>query len=494
MLDWLARTAEQLIGQAPRVAVHLLRRAMASALLGTSQYEALVGRLADALYRVGETAEAEELAARALTHPAGSDLFVDLHWTLAQCRMRRGRFAECLEALNEAMTFPGISDRHRARLLVLAARTQSSLGDSEMAGQVATTAFALASEAGDAWATAWALHVLTVVVADRGQPAEVLSLCDRALRVTQADPALTDLRLLLQINKAVTLGDLDRYEEAFAAAWQARDLADEVGTVIRLVQAHSALGQLCLDTGRWDEALAEVEALPVELKEPIAACCDLGVAAVIHFHRGEADAARRHISAAVPHTQRTGIQIISPLALARSLDLELTGALPDALATLTVGFADDAKELHENDHLLTDAARLAVKTGDLGAARAIASYAEAIAAGSEVSHQQANALFCCGLLEGDAPRLLSAAERYGDSSRPLQQAKALESAAEHLATSGDRDRARAARAESIELYGSLGAAADVARLRAGLGPVTCLRRPGAAAQRQRARNGRGSVR
>jgi hypothetical protein len=39
----------------------------------------------------------------------------------------------------------------------------------------------------------------------------------RVLAVTQDDPALTDLRLLLQINQAVTLGDLDRYEEAIAA-------------------------------------------------------------------------------------------------------------------------------------------------------------------------------------------------------------------------------------------------------------------------------------
>ena len=102
---------------------------------------------------------------------------------------------------------------------------------------------------------------------------DALPLFDRALAVTQADPALTDLRLLLQINKAVTLGYLDQYEQAFAAAGQARDLADQVGTAIRLAQAHSALGQLLFETGRWDEALAEVEVLPEDLKEPAVACC-----------------------------------------------------------------------------------------------------------------------------------------------------------------------------------------------------------------------------
>ena len=58
------------------------------------------------------------------------------------------------------------------------------------------------------------------------------------------------------------LGDLDRYDEAVTAAGQARDLANQVGTAVRLAQAHSALGQLLFETGRWDDALAEVEILP----------------------------------------------------------------------------------------------------------------------------------------------------------------------------------------------------------------------------------------
>src|SRR6266852_8990557 len=113
---------------------------------------------------------------------------------------------------------------------------------------------------------------LTIVTSMEGHMANALPLFDRALTVTAADPALTDLRLLLQINKAFTLGNLDRYEEALAAAGQARDLADQVGTTFRLAQAHGALGQLLFQTGQWDDALAEVEVLPEHLKEPGVAC------------------------------------------------------------------------------------------------------------------------------------------------------------------------------------------------------------------------------
>ena len=209
------------------------------------------------------------MASRALEHAADPDLLVDLHWTLAQCRMVAGLSAESLATLDRALAFPGISARHRARLLVLAARTHSYLGDVEQADRVATSALAAASEAGDNWAMCWALHVLALVAALQGHMTDALPLLDRAIGVTQSDPALADLRLLLQINKAVTLGDLDRYEEALAVAGQARQLAGQVGTTPRLAQAHTARCQLLFDTGRWDDALAEAVIVPEDLKEPM---------------------------------------------------------------------------------------------------------------------------------------------------------------------------------------------------------------------------------
>ena len=305
MLDWLARTADPLVGQAPGVAAELLARAVARSPAGSARHGWLASRLADALYRIGDLAEAEQVANRALEHAAEPDLLVDLHWTLAQCRMRAGSSAESLATLDRALASPGISARHRARLLVLAARTHSNLGEAEKAGQVAASALAAASEAGDNWAMGWALHVLTLVTAAQGHVTDTLPLFDRALAVTESDPALTDLRLLLQINKAVILGYLDQYEQAFTAAGEARHLADQVGTAMR-AQAHSALGQLLFETGRWDEALAEVEILPENLKEPGAACCDLGIAAVISFHRGETGAARTSpLDATSPRPSRT---------------------------------------------------------------------------------------------------------------------------------------------------------------------------------------------
>jgi DNA-binding CsgD family transcriptional regulator len=465
MLDWLVRTGDQLVSEAPAVAAELFTQAVDSTPLGTPHHDWLVSRLADALYRTGDTARAAQVASQALSYVTDPDLLVELHWTLAQCRIRTGQSAESLATLNQALATPGLSSRHRARLLVVAARTHSSFGDVETAGQVATEALAAAEVADDNWAMGWALHVLTLVTWARGQLADGLPLFDRALAVTQADPALINLRLLLQINHAILLGCLDQYEQAFASAREARQVADHVGTAIRLAQAHSALAQLLFNTGRWDEALAEIASLPEDLQEPGAACCDSGIGAVIALHRGEVAAARDHLAAAAPHAERLGHLPVSALALARSLQLEQGGAPAEALAELIVCF-DSTEDLGETEELIPDAVRLAIRIGDLATAKTLAGNADTLAAGSGIPHREANALYCRGLLDHDADRLLSAATRYEDASRPLLAAKALEAAAAEFLRGDDRGAARDAFIRAVEAYGSLGAAADVARLRA----------------------------
>jgi DNA-binding CsgD family transcriptional regulator len=466
ILSWLADTADVLVAQAPQVAADLLRYAVASCPAGSARYGVLVSRLADAIYRVGDTPGAEQVASLALAQVTEPDILVDLHWTLAQCRLKAGRSEESLDVLHRALVAPGITARHRARLLVLAARLHSSLGEVEKAGDTARAALAAAEDAGDNWAMGWALHVLILVTAMLGQTTDTLPLFDRALAVTQAEPALTDLRLLLQINKAISLGDLDLYDEAFAAAREARHLASLAGTVVRLTQAHSALGQLLFDTGQWAEALAEVQALDEALKEPGAACCDLGIAAVICFHRGDLTTARRHLTEAARYARRIGNRVVATLALARSLDREVAGDARSALAVLTVGFTGNAEELDEIEELAADAVRLACVIGDLGTAKTLTEHAEALAVSSGIPHRQGNTLYCRGLLGHDPARLLQAAQRYSDGTRPLLAAKALEAAASEFVAVGDRDQARAAFTDAVEIYSSLGAATDAARLQA----------------------------
>ena len=230
MMDWLAASADSLVGQAPAVAAELLAQAVGSIPAGSGKHGWLAGRLADALYRTGDRAAAVRVAERALGHAVDPDLVVDLHWTLAQCRMLAGTGAESLTTLDRALASPTLSAKHRARLLVLAARTYLYLGELEAADREADGALASAQEVDDAWATGWALHVLAIGATIRCDLTDALPLYDRGLAVAETDPGLTDLGLLLLINKAATLFNLDRHDEALTTAERARQLADQVGT------------------------------------------------------------------------------------------------------------------------------------------------------------------------------------------------------------------------------------------------------------------------
>ncbi|MGM1061631.1 helix-turn-helix transcriptional regulator [Saccharothrix sp. Mg75] len=466
--DWLVAHGSTLVAHAPEAAVDLFGRVVTSPSAGGRRV-VLLAHLAEARFRCGDHHGAESVALAGLEH----GVLVDLHWTLAQCRSMTGRSAETLTEVDRALALPSLTPSDRARLLVLAARAHWDMGQLDDAERLA--AAALADGDGDRWATSWALHVRTIVAMVRGRMVEALPLFDRALAVAMGEPATSDLRLLLQVNQAVTLGELDRGPEAIASAQVVRHAADQVGNLVRLAQAQSALGQLLLDAGRWDEALVDVDLLADDLKHPLASRCDHGVAALIHLHRGDSAGARRHLDSV-----GAGLEghVVGPLALAVSLELEQAGKVCEALAVLDAGW-------ESVEDLLPDAARLAVELGE--DASAVVARAEALAVGPAVPHRRASALFCRALVDGDPDGLLRAAEEYRVAGRPLFRAKALAAAAVLFAAAGDRSSARSAMGLAVEVHEELGAEWDTTRLLARLREHGVRR--GAHAKHRRATHG-----
>src|SRR6266511_2107890 len=400
---WLGDAGHQLVGQAPKVAIPLLRWAIGGVPAGVAPHDLLACRLADALYRVGDPAGAAQVATAALAYVTRPDVLVDLQSTLTLCRFGQGRSEDALADLVRTLDRPDLEPGDRARLQVLVARIHRSLGRVDIAGEVANVALAQATAAGDRWATGWALSILTVVHGMRGEAADALPLFDRALAVSEGDPALADLRLLLQINQAVALGDLDRYDAAITAAAEVRQLADDTGNAIRLAQAHGVLGELLYEVGRWDDALAEFE-LGSGLTNPSVECSAHGMAATIQFHRGAADAPR-HLRDAERSATMLGDRVLGPLLLARSLEREHADQPAQALAVLMAGIPDPAM-------------------------------------------------------------LSKAADEYAAAGRPLPRAQALEAAAMALADAGDVTGARAHFTDAFAVYTDLGAQWDLARTQA----------------------------
>lgn len=486
LVRWLADTAHQLVGQAPHAAVPLLRWVVGGVPTGVAPHDLLACRLADALYRTGDVTEAVRVASSALAYVTRPDLLVDLHGSLAQCRAVEGRFEESLDTIENALKLPEIGPRQRARLLVLAARTHRTLGRVDTAGQVADEALAEATAAGDRWATGWALGVQTLVHSMRGEELRALPLFDRALAVAEGDPSMADLQLFLQINQAVALGDLDRYDDAIGAAERARLRADEAGNVVRLAQAQSVLGELFFDIGRWDDALAEVDLDSGAAAGPCVALADHGVVGTIRLHRGDPGAGET-LADAKAYADRLGDRVVGSFTLAQSLDREQADAPEEALKILLAGLSDTAEEMEQSTDLFADAVRLAVSLGEPDTARAVVKQAEDVARASDVPHRQAVALHCRGLLDRDPVRLTRAADRYQAAGRPLARAQALEAAGVVLAGRGDLAAARVHFTGAFGLYSTLGAEWDLSRCQATFRGYGIRRGP--RAQHRRSRQG-----
>ena len=95
---------------------------------------------------------------------------------------------------------------------MLIAQTHRNLGEVETADQAAAEALAEARTPPTTGPSAGPCRCSILKAMMQGRMADALPMFDRALTVIQADPALTDLWLMLHINKAITLADLDLYE------------------------------------------------------------------------------------------------------------------------------------------------------------------------------------------------------------------------------------------------------------------------------------------
>ncbi|GIF73907.1 ATP-binding protein [Asanoa siamensis] len=464
VVGWLTENAPRLVGQAPKVAIPMLRWALSGTPPGAGSHDVLASRLADALYRVGDPSGAAEVATAALVEVKRPDALVELLWTLTQCQALAGRTQESLDPLKRALKMPGIGLHHRARLLVLIARAHRTLGRVDAAAKVAEEALATATEAGDRWGMGWALLVQTIVHGMRGESRKALPLYDRALAVSEGDPSLADLRLLLQINQAIALGVLDRYEEAIQVAETVRQSADRAGNVFRLAQAQTALSELLFDNGKWDDALVEIDLAIGVSKNPLVDCAQHGLAATIQLHRGTGES-ERHLLAADHFNDRVGGRTCRAFAMAKSLQREREDD-PAAALQVLLDLLSSVQDDEETVDLLADAVRLAMTVDDKPLAATIVARAVAFGEGSPVPHRRAVALHCQSLLANDPAGLLEAANGYRAAGRPLPRAQALEAAALALAERGALTEARNLFTDAYSLYAKLGAEWDLLRTQA----------------------------
>jgi tetratricopeptide (TPR) repeat protein len=248
-VDWLSGAAPVLINQAPTAAVDLLRFALDSAPEDDERRNLLDTRLVTALFRAGLLDEAEQAARRALSYLTDGDLRGELYWYLVESLHAPGRFEDALAEIDRAVDDPGLSPTHVARLKAQAARCRYR-GDLSGMAEATEEALAAGRQAGDPWATAYALHTVGNIAGEAGRYTEELAYYDQGEAAAGNDPALSDLRVLFQANRADALIDLDRYDEARLLLRDVRRVTEQTGNLRRLGLVGSVLANLEYRAGR----------------------------------------------------------------------------------------------------------------------------------------------------------------------------------------------------------------------------------------------------
>ncbi len=454
-VDWLHTAARETARSAPAVAVELLEQGLEL----VDEEERRVGLLADlvpTLLWAGKPQEAEARAREALAAPAPADLEGAFRLGLVGALTAQGRAEDVIEAVHEASIRTTLSADVRSQLQAEAANALALVDQLELAEKAAHEAVALGMPVQSEGAT-MGLLVLCDAARVRGRGEEALALAQEARTLARAR-----LRWPPEIFLAMTLHQLDRFDEAHSALREGQRADERLGNVSYLPAYHYEAATLLFCVSRWDEAVAQARA-GLELADEVGLEMLLpwphGLLALIALHRDELDAAAASLT---DLESRHGAETA---ALARGLLAEARGDPAGALAALERAWDRDAALgiVYRRRALGPDLVRLALAAGNRERANAVAAGVEEAAALTSVPSLDGVALRCRGLIEGDVEFLLRSVEEYARGPRAFERAAACEDAATALAGAGRITDAAALFEDALQVYAEVGARRDAAR-------------------------------
>jgi DNA-binding CsgD family transcriptional regulator len=480
VIDWLFRNGARLTYRATTIAGELLTAALEQ-LPGTDpRREALQANLVRVLFRTGEREQRMVLAGQVRVTTRDPELAAEMSWHVAYSLASRLRHQEAREVIGQAVGAPGVSRSWVARLHSLLARSASANGLLDEAEEAARLALAEAAEVGDRLAEAAALGQLSIVQDVRGESAEALATVRRGLAVVGDDPESSDIRHLMMVSQVVTLANLYASAEAETAMRDLLAHSERYGTPSQLCTTRLAVANQYYSTGRWDDALAELEEV-AELAGRIARTGQQwlhGLVALIAAHRDDQAAARAALAAEPAEmSAHPGPSGEVYVLAARAMLAERDGATDRAISILA-GMLPHVDHLTDSDLWLPQLIRLALAAGDPATARRAAELGTATTGDRPDLARHAAARYCSGLLDAAPEWVLEAADIYRQAGRLPQLGRALEDAAVLFAERGDLPAARAAYAEAADVYTRLGAGWDLLRAVTRLRPHGLRRRGG----------------
>jgi DNA-binding CsgD family transcriptional regulator len=492
-VSWLSAHAEELLTRLPAAAAELVERVLRQPWLDDSQRARLEYCLLFALFILGRYEQTGQLAKGVLPRTGDPDRFGHVTWLMSYALIRAGRYGDAEAALSAAAGRADMSPVWQARLSALRAMAARYVGSRAERTRYASDALAAGRALRDPIATAYALHAQAVQHFDDGDIRTSCRLSDEAMPATERDPCLGDLRLVLTYNRVGMAADLGDYVEA---AQLARDALarDELSGSPRLRRLHGTAAAVAYELGRWDEAMAELEASDEDEDEDDEAESPF-IRVLIAGHRDEwpqADgylAALKQTAGYRPPAWDKSPTVATNITAVAVLDIERSGAPEEAARLLARWLESDQADrlLPFVQRVLPSFARLCLAAGDQSRAHAAAEAASREASHDPVARKQATAQWCSGLVRGDPEAVLTAARALRGLMLPLHAGNAFEDAAVLLGGNGDAAGARAALDAALQLYAQPGASWDARRAAARVRPFGI--RPGVRGPRGRPDSG-----
>jgi DNA-binding CsgD family transcriptional regulator len=459
-VEWLHAAARQAARRAPGLAVDLLERALELVDDSDEIRPRLLADLVPVLLWSGRPQDGEARAQEALAAPAPLQLVGTLRLGLVEALSVQGRHADVIEEARRAIGQPALTADVRSRLQAHAANALAFVDDPEVAERAARDAVVTGSPVHSEGA-GMGLLILSDLARIRGNVHEALDHAQKALEHAGARTGVR-LRWPAEVFLAMTLQQLDRFEEAHEALRDGRRADERLGNVSHLPIYHYESASLLFRAGQWDDAVAQAQAglaLADEVGLMMLRSWPHELLAQIAVHRGDLDTA----TASLTVIERRGSA--DARGLAHALLLEARGDAAAALATLADAWDRDAADeiVYRRPRLGPDLVRLALATGDRERAEAAAADVEKAALLASVPSLEGPALRCRALVEDDVDLLIRSVEAYRRGPRVFERAGACEDAATALARAGRLPEASALFDEAFNVYEDVRAHRDTAR-------------------------------
>jgi DNA-binding CsgD family transcriptional regulator len=458
--QWLQRAARETAAQAPLVSVELLERAVELAGSDVRSGEDLSIALAWALLNAGRPIEAERVVRplstsrrRAIRHAARRALSLALNF--------QGHWERAAQMLDDALSDSSLSPLERTRLMGERAYALLMF-QPEYAAAAAATAIQAADEHSDPLTSYLGQLILTWLRFFDGRLGEALAAADGAIEHAAAvrgeDPRAAEAEQL----RCWILAFSDRTDDAEAAFDMYRREYED-GSWVKWARYYTGISYLYFNLGRWDDAVAEAQT-------GVAACDEAGLhndAAIcrqllcyIAVRRDDLSAAESHLRQ-IPGAMWTRAVVAEAKHDTAQLEEILTSYRPSL---------ESPRPWHMPLAAVVarDWVRLYRAAGDIDGARAMTEVIEEAAQRGPIASVEGTALGCRGLAEDNVELLLASAERLRRSPRLHARAQACEDAGVAVAAGGAVDEAATLLLEAIELYESMGALRDAARVDAAL--------------------------